>query len=474
MTKIVSSLLLVAFCLSVTFFSLPQATAQDAAATTDASTVYIKVGEATLKKSLLAMPSFQFTGSGAGSRNQKLVESELFNVITNDLEVSSYFQFIKSNAFLEDTTKVGLRPLGVDSNGFKFDSWKQIGAEFLIRGGYSVIGDQLEFNAYVYFVPTQKLVFGKKYTGSIGTVRKIAHIFSNDVLEKLTGKKGMFLSKIAVASDSGGGKFKEIYIMDWDGYGAKKVTSHKSIALSPNWAPDNKSIVYTAFAFHAKMKSRNIDLFSYELNTDKRYLLSSRRGINSGAAYLPDGKNLLVTVSQSGNPDIYKMSADGSSLTPLTKGPGSAMNVEPSVSPKGDRIAFSSDRSGQPMIYVMNMDGTNVKRVTFAGRYNSSPAWSPDGKKIAFAGYDKTHFDIFTMDADGLNLERLTSAKKPSGKNADNEEPSFSPDGRHIMFTSNRTGSNQIYIVNVDGTGERRITADRANYFRPKWSGFID
>lgn len=436
-------------------------------------TVYIKVGEAKLKKSLLALPQLSYSGSGVGARNQKAVGTEIFNTITNDLEVSSYFQMIKQDAFLEDTSKTGLRPAGVDTNGFKFDTWKQIGAEFLIRMGYSLIGDQLELDAYVYFVPGQKLVFGKKYSGSASTARKMAHMFCNDVLEKLTGKKGMFLSKLTVASDSGGGKFKEIYIMDWDGENVQKVTSHKSIALSPSWAPDGKTIVYTAFAYHSKLKARNIDLFSYEVDTKKRFLLSSRKGINSGAAYMADGNNLLVTVSQSGNPDIFKMSLDGTSLVPLTRGPGNAMNVEPSASPRGDRIAFSSDRSGQPMIYIMNIDGTNVKRVTFAGRYNSSPSWSPDGKKLVFAGYDKTHFDIFIMDSDGMNLERLTSAKKSNGKNADNEDPTFSPDGRHIMFTSNRTGTQQIYIMNVDGTNERRITVDRANYFRPKWSGFF-
>ncbi|MGE3975032.1 MAG: translocation protein TolB [Bdellovibrionales bacterium] len=458
------------FIILLFFIFSPTLFAQEAGS---APSVYIKIGEAKLKKSLLAFPPIQFNGSAGGAR-QKTVGNEIFNTITNDLEFSSYFQFIKQDAFLEDTSKTSLRPTPVETNGFKFDSWKQIGAEFLIRSGFNLIGNQIELETYVYFVPSQKLVFGKKYTGSVSSARKMAHIFSNDVLEKLTGKKGMFLSKLTVASDMGGGKFKEIYVMDWDGYNPQKITAHKSIALSPSWAPDYKTIVYTAFAFHTKSKARNVDLFSYELDTKKRFLLSSRKGINSGATFTPDGKSLLLTVSQSGTPDIYRMSLDGTQLTPLARGPGSAMNVEPSPSPKGDRIAFSSDRSGQPMIYVMNSDGTNVKRVTFAGRYNASPSWSPDGTKIAFAGYDKTHFDIFVMDVNGLNLERLTSAKKANGKMADNEDPTFSPDGRHIMFTSNRTGTHQIYIMNIDGTNERRVTVDRANYFRPKWSGFLE
>lgn len=432
--------------------------------------IYIKVGEAKLKKSLLALPPLQLFSTSTTNSGAKSLGTDIYNVVVNDLDVSSYFQFIKQEAFLEDTAKVGLRPADQDPNGFKFDNWKQIGAEFLIKAGYTVVGDNIELEAYVYFIPQTKLVFGKKYTGSTKNVRRIAHTFCNDVLERLTGNRGMFLSKLVVASDRVGNKEREIYVADWDGQNFDRVSTHRSVALSPSWAPDNKSLVYTAFAYHSKAKSRNADLFLYELDSKKRFLLSSRKGINSGATFTPDGKNLLLTVSQSGNPDIFRMNTDGDNLVQLTKGPGGAMNVEPSMSQQGDKIAFSSDRSGQPMIYIMAADGTNIKRVTFAGKYNSSPVWSPDGKKLAFAGYDKDHFDIFVMDASGMNMERLTSAPRTKTKMSDNEDPSFSPDGRHVMFTSNRTGNTQVYIVNIDGTGERRITADRHNYYRPKWS----
>jgi TolB protein len=124
------------------------------------------------------------------------------------------------------------------------------------------------------------------------------------------------------------------------------------------------------------------------------------------------------------------------------------------------------------MIFVMNSDGTDVKRLTFAGVYNSTPAWSPDSKRIAFAGFDdKTkNYDIFTMDITGGNLARLTSAKKKDGRLADNEDPSFSPDGRHVLFRSNRTGKYQLYVVSADGEDERRITFDQHEYYRPRWS----
>lgn len=428
------------------------------------------INKAKSKKSLIAFPNLNFTGNTASVPSFNSVGSELYRVINNDLIVSGFFQFINSSAFLEDSTKTSLKPFPDDPKGFKFESWKTIGAEFFIKGNFAVSADNLSVEIMVYQVQKSKLLFGKKYTGTVGALRRIAHTFSNDLMKEITGSSGMFLSKIVVASDRGGNKYREIYVMDWDSSNIEKITNHKSVALSPTWSPDGQRVAYTAFVQRSKTKTRNADLFLFELFTGKRWLVSYREGINSGANFSPNGKHIFLTLSQQGNPDIYKITDDGTLVSKITNGPKGAMNVEPAVSPDGSKIAFSSDRSGQPMIYIMNTDGTNVQRKTFAGRYNSTPAWSPDGKKITFAGWENDHFDIFVMDADGSNMVRITSAKKKNGKWSNNEDPVFSPDGRLLMYTSNRTGVSQIYISDLEGEEERNITNDSHNYFKPKWS----
>ena len=436
--------------------------------------IFIDVGQAQVKKSLLALPPIQYSGTRGTNATHIEAGHNLHRVITNDLAVSNFFAFVKPEAYLEDPDKVGLRPAPGAPNGFDFNKWKTIGTEFLVRAGYNVIGNELTVEAYVYHVPSARLVLGKTYNGALSALRKIAHTFSNDLVKALTGKKGMFLTKIVASKQEPGTHVKEIYVMDWDGANPQKVTAHQSISISPAWSTGGDKIAYTSFAFHKTEKMRNSDMFIYDIPSGKRYLVSYRKGMNSGAAFIPGDQSLLLTLSKEGAADIFKSSADGQTVTPLTNGPNRAMNVEAAVSPDGKQVAFSSDRSGRPMVYIMNIDGSNVRRLTFAGKYNASPSWSPDGKSIVFAGQDKDHFDLFTMNIDGTNLRRLTDAKKANGRAANNESPSFSPDGRSVLFTSDRSGRYQLFLISPDGTNERQITQDHASWDKPKWSPFLD
>ncbi len=438
--------------------------------------ILIDVGEARIRRSLIAMPPFQLMGDA--SKSEKSGDT-LFAVIKNDLDVSGLFTDIKPEAYLEDPSKTALRPGDTVPRGFDFSKWKTIGTEFLIRGGYNIVGKDIHLEIYAYYVPQAQLIIGKKYQGEISSVRKMAHTFANDFIKAVTGKNSFFLSQIVVCLDDGPQSHREVYIADWDGHNARPITQHKNITISPAWSRDGKYIAYTAYVKKRVGKGPakiNPDMFVYEVENGKRWLVSYRDGLNSGAEFLPNNSGILLTLSLGRTVDIYKMGLDGKNLVQITKGPGTAMNVEPAISPDGKTIAFSSTRSGRPMIYTMNTSGGNIKRLTFAGHYNATPTWSADSKKIAFAGFDKdkNNFDTFVMDADGNNLIRLSSEKKSNGKWSNNEDPAFSPDGRHVLFVSDRTGTKQLHIVNVDGSNERQITFDKKFYSKPKWGPMVN
>ena len=436
------------------------------------NTTYLNVGQAQVKKSNAAIPQIRFLGTPSLAKQYLAQEKELQDVLEKDLTVSSYFQLQDAKSFLESNEK-GLRPHPVEANGFLYDAWKSINTEFLIKTGFNIVGDRITFDGYVYNVPRMELVIAKSYSAPLRDTRSVAHMFCNDLLERLTGKKPFFLTKI-VTSRSTKAPSKEIFIMDWDGANAQQMTRHNNASVSPSWSRDGRYIAYSAYNYHSKIKMRNLDLFIFDLKTQQRMILSSERGTNSTASFMPDQKNAVIRVSpNSGTSDLYRISLGGKDKKQLTSGPRGAMNVEPAVSPDGNRLAFSSDRSGKAMVYVLDLNSGSTTRLTYAGHYNASPAWSPDGKRIAFAGGTEKHFDIFIVDADGKNLQKLTSAQKSNGRGANNEDPSFSPDGRFILFRSDRSGKYQLYVISVDGKNEYRLTFDQHNYYRPQWSPIL-
>ena len=429
--------------------------------------IYIKVGEAGIQKSPLVLPYPVRAGNFIPSKKQDTLIKSFYNVLYNDLNVSNYFKILPLRRLPE---KWQQNSLPTQKLAPLFQAWKEnLSAEFFIYVKVQIKKRKMKVSSYTYRITDSKLVAEKSYEGSTLSFRRLAHIMCNDILYALTGKPGIFLSKIAVVTNHRR-PHKELFVMDWDGHNLQQLTRHLSVVLSPQWSPNGNALVYTTF-LKRKRKGRNADLLMYDLVKKKKKLLSYRKGLNSGATFHPFQPFVYLTLSHNANPDIYQIDFKGLIHSRLTRGPRGAMNVEPTVSPDGQQIAFSSDRSGRPMIYTMDMKGKQVRRLTFAGRYNAHPAWSPDGKTLAFAGWRQGHFDIYTIDMQSKTkrMIRLTKATKPNGRAANNESPAFSPDGRHILFVSDRTGNKQLFIVSVEGKYEHRITFDKYHYDHPTW-----
>jgi len=330
----------------------------------------------------------------------------------------------------------------------------------LVKGGFSVQGDEVAVELRLFDVYQNKERIGKRYTGRVRDYRRIAHKFVDEIINQFTGVPGVFNTRIAYVSNSGG-RFKEIFVSHLDGSEKFQVTDNHTINLSPVWSPDGRSILYSSF------KDRNQTLFLFELYSGKEIKFTPRGGGRYlSGKFSPDGQTIVATLESGGNTNLYLLDRSGNVIRRLTNDPG--IEVSPAWSPDGKQVVFVSDRSGSPQLYILDVSGGAARRLTYSGNYNTSPEWSPRGDRIVYTGRVGNRFAIFTIPVDGGEARKLTS------ESFDSEDPTWSPDGRFIAFSSNRAGKYHLYVMQAGGDNQRRLTGSGGDDTKPHWSPRLD
>ena len=376
------------------------------------------------------------------------LSERIADVIADDLDRSGWFRIIDRSAYIENPQTTGIR-LG----GFDFRDWTTIGADGLVKGAFRTFGaGRIRFEFWLYDTFRQKAVMGKAYTGEVQDARRMAHRFVDEVILKLTGKRGVFDSQIAYVS-TGGDRFKEIYFSHLDGTEKRKVTNNRTINLFPSWTRDGKGLVYLS------VKTGQWQVFGFDLvaNRERRIATSDGRG-----QWSPDGKHLATPMMRQGNQDLYLLNRAGHIVERLTT--NASIETSPTWSPAGDRIAFASDRHGSSQLYILELATGAITRLTFKNSFNTSPDWSPTGELIAFTGRVSGVNKIFTIRPDGNDQRMITSGRY------NDEAPSWAPDGRFIAFSSDRKGAPRIYTMRRDGQSQRTLTGSTAGDTNPSWS----
>ena len=282
----------------------------------------------------------------------------------------------------------------------------------------------------------------------------IARAFANDSAAppKVSAASAGDNSLIVFATDRDGpdpiGDYgnAEIYVMNPDGSGQRRLTNEKAADNTPAFSPDGRRIAFVS----QRGGGRDIYVMNADGTEQKRLTDFTKLGLAAAnPSWSPDGKRVVFR-SAVNRVNVYIINADGTGLIKLTDEPrGVAM---PAWSPDGRKIAFSNLRHGKPQIYVMDTDGGNEVRLTSNTSRDNRPAWSPDGRLIAFHSDRDGNMEIYVMNADGSDQRRLT--RNP----AEDSYPSWSPDGKRIVFMSVVLGHNQIFTMKADGTDLKRLT----------------
>ena len=397
-----------------------------------------------------------FTGGKGGSSK---IGMQISTVVSNNLVGSGQFKAIESAAFIAPPTNPSVRP--------NFTDWTPLGIKALITGSVKNINDQqIEVEFRLWDVIAETDLIGLRLSVNSKAWRRVAHIISDEIFERLSGDSGYFDTRIVYVAESGpqNNRIKRLAIMDQDGENHQFLTDGSFLVLTPRFSPTSQEITYLAYF---KNEPR---VYIFNLETGQQELLGSFPGMTFAPRFSPSGEKIIMSLAEKGVTDIYTMDLNNQEVKRLTNSP--SIDTSPSFSPDGKKIIFNSDRGGTQQLYIMDSNGRNVKRISFGkGRY-ATPVWAPKGELIAFTKILKNKFYIGVMSPDGSGERLLAQGYLVEG-------PTWAPNGRVLMYfkqeapiDDGKSTTVNLFKIDVTGFRETRIVTP-SDGSDPAWSPLL-
>lgn len=233
--------------------------------------------------------------------------------------------------------------------------------------------------------------------------------------------------------------YPNIYLMNADGSDLTNLTK-KSEGRHPDWAPDGKQIVFDS------LRSGNDQIYTINIDGTGLKRLTNNSQEDTLPQWSPNGR--WITYMSTNNLStggwdyvICVINSIGSGITELTLG------VSPYWSPDSKNIAYSGVERGISDIFMIKPDGTGIKDLSNSPADEFGFTWSPDNKFIAYVTNINFNADIYKVcvDCESNKPINLTTS------DANDQNPSWSPDGTQIAYISNDV----LCIMNADGSNRK-------------------
>ena len=383
---------------------------------------------------------------------------EISKIIENNLKKTGLFNPLNQDAFIQKPDIAHLKP--------RFEDWQLIKAQALITGKVEMLENNLRVEFRLWDILAGREILALAFTTVPNNYRRIGHIITDKVYQRLTGEQGYFDTRIIYVAEEGPKtqRIKKLAIMDQDGANTKYLTLGNELVLTPRFNPTNQMVTYLSYF-------RNLPrVYLLDIETGVQEVVGSFPGMTFAPRFSPDGKKIIMSFAKDGNSDIYTMNLESREVEQITDHP--SIDTSPSYSPNGKFITFNSDRSGYQQIYVMRSDGSNVKRISFGTGIYGTPVWSPRGDLIAFTKLHKGKFYIGVMRINGKGERLLT-------ENFYQEAPSWSPNGRVLIFYRETKSGDQgegfsatLWSIDLTGYNERKVET-LTDASDPSWSSLL-
>lgn len=388
-----------------------------------------------------------------GDSELAAVASQVDDILRRDLAFSDRFEMLPV-------------PDSVDrASGIRYGLWNELGAVWLVQAEVSGSPDGPRLRVSLHDVVYRNLRDVQAFTlpspGDPG-FRMAVHRVSDRLVEWATGEPGMAASRIAFRRKSGDGA-SDVWMVDSDGQGLRRLTTDSSIVYSPSLHPSGDRLLYVSYV------DGRPAVYERNLSAGRTRVVSDRPGVNLTPAYHPDGERLMLARTAGNGTEVFELEASppwsGRQVTSTSN--GDALN--PTYAPDGRRFAYEATPLGEQQIYVRSVDGGEprlVSKYVYGERGQAAaPDWSPTGERIAYQAWMDGQFQVVTVNPDGSDRRILTTE-------GNNEEPAWAPDGRHLVFRSTREGYHALWVLDTVSGRLRRLVANHVDQM-PDWSASL-
>lgn len=276
----------------------------------------------------------------------------------------------------------------------------------------------------------------------------------------------------------------QTWVANADLSGATQLTrSRRSNSGWAVWSPDGKRLAFDSDrSDRTPFNARHVnDIFVMNADGTGVKKLTNSKGVSEFAAWSPDGSSIAYDHGSgkgSFRTGIYVMRNNGQHRRRLTSPGPHLSDSAPRFSPDGSWIAFTRRRGQEDhapaAIFVMHSDGTHLTRLTPFSMRAGEADWSPDGTQILFDATPNSgsggNGDVYVMSATGGPAVNLTN-NPVSVAGSDNA--AWSPDGTEIVFVDNRyvngVGTTGLATMNPDGSNRQFFLTQTVDAGEPDW-----
>jgi TolB protein len=271
----------------------------------------------------IAIPDFVGVGlqDPAGGRNVSLI-------IASNLRRSGLFAPIDPAAYIEKISTIDTLP--------RFADWRQINAQALVTGRITQSEGRLKAEFRLWDVFAGQQLRGEQYNTTADNWRRIAHIISDAVYERITGDKGYFDTRIVFVDESGPKerRIKRLALMDQDGANVRYLTRGDDLVLTPRFSSVADTITYMSY------REGDPKVYLMNIETGQREIVSNFPGMTFSPRFSPDGQRVIFSLQRGGSSNLFVMDLRSKATTRLTD--TQVIDTGPSYSPDGTQISFES------------------------------------------------------------------------------------------------------------------------------------